>query len=50
MKLGLQTLLWLLALLCFIVKFILTAANGSDGKIDLMAAGMTFFVAGFLFG
>jgi hypothetical protein len=50
MKLSLNVLLLLLALICFAIKFILGLVGGSSGKIDLDALGMTFLVAAFLFG
>ena len=50
MKLTLNVLLLILSLICFGVKFVLAAAGGSSGKIDLDALGMVFLVAAFLVG
>jgi hypothetical protein len=50
MKLTLNVLLLVLALICFGVKFVLTLAGGSSGKVDLDALGMVFLIAAFLFG
>lgn len=43
-----KTIFLIAALVCFLVKVILTLFGGSSGKLDLQALGAAFFVAAFL--
>jgi hypothetical protein len=50
MKLGLNFILLLVAVICFAVSFLVKAFGGNTGRADLTDLGLFFFALAFLAG